>query len=332
MSLFDPGKGARKRAAALAQQGIIKGGSFSGPGGIGGSFNFSGGQGSSNFNLGSFQSSLEGLQGLSERSLAQAGGGLSRGFTDNASNTQSILGQSNFNRLGNESDFNALGQTFQNASQTANADPFDLGSTIADKLRQLSERKNSRLVNKTFDRLKASGKLGTTGGAGIAGELENNLFEQGLQFDLAGLQAGQGLQRDAFGRMMGASQQREAIGGRQFGEDLNLNQFQNQAALQSFGIDQQMFQNLMSQQAQGAQIGLAANASAMATSQLPLAFQQAAMQANSQASNSLFAASGVEQQNAAMAKSPFLEALNAAGQFASGIAPGGFMGNPVGDS
>lgn len=267
---------------------------------------------------------------MSQSALAGAQGGLPPELQALGQGTIDTLGQGQFNRLGNQQDFAGLGQIFQNAQATAQADPFDLGSTISDKLRQLSERRNSRLVNKTFDRLKASGKLGTTGGANIAGELDANLQEQGLKFDIAGLEAGRGIQSDAFQRALGASQGREAIGGRQFGEDLAQNQFQNQSALSQFGVGSDMFRQFMQQQAQGANIGLAANASALATTQLPLAFQQAALAAQGQASNSLFAASGVEQQNAAMARSPFLDALTAAGSFASGIAPGGFFGNPVG--
>lgn len=331
MSLFDPGKSARKRASALSNAGIIKGVNFSGPGGIGGSSTFAGGTGTSNFSLGAFQNSFDNLQGLSAAGLSQAQGDLPPELQQLGQNTIGAIGGNNtFNRMQNQEDFAGLGQVFQGSLATASADPFDLGSTISEKLRQLSERRNSRLVNKTFDRLKASGKLGTTGGANIAGELDRNLTDQGLQFDLAGLQAGQGMQQAAFQRLLGASGQREAIGGRQFGEDLAQNQFGNQAALQQFGVGNSMFDSFLRNQAQGANIGMAANASAMATTQLPLAFQQAAMAAAGQASNTNFAAAGVEQQNAAMAKSPFLEALNAAGSFMGGIAPGGFIGKDVG--
>ena len=330
MSLFDPGKKDRKRAAALAQQGIIKGGSFSGPGGIGGSFGFSNGRATSSSSLGSFQSSLDSLQGLSQAGFTQATAGLGQDFSDLGQRTQDRLGQVNVNRFQNQSDFEGLGGIFQSAAQTASADPFELGSGISEKLRQLSERRNSRLVNKTFDRLKRSGKLGTQGGANIAGELEGNLFEQGLQFDIAGLQQGQQIQQAAFGRALGASQGREAIGSRQFGEEFGLEQLGGNRALQQFGVGQGLEQQRLQQQAQGANIGLAANAGALATSQLPLAFQQAAMAAGQQSSNSLFAAAGVNQQNAAMATSPFLSALGAVGQFAGAVAPGGFFGNPVG--
>jgi len=330
--VFDPGKKDRDAAAALAGQGVINGGSFSGPGGISGGFDFQNGVGTSTFDLGgAFQNSLGQMQSLSQSSLNQAQNGLPPELQQLGDNTIGAIGaNNNFNRMGNASNFEGLGQVFQSSLGTAKADPFELGSTISDKLRQLSERRNSRLVNKTFDRLKASGKLGTSGGAGIAGELDANLFDQGLKFDLAGLEAGRGMQQDAFGRVMGSMQGREAIGGRQFGEDLAQNQFGNNAALQQFGVGQGLFQQYLQNQAQGTNIGLAANASAMATSQLPLAFQQAAMAANSQASNSRFAAAGVNQNNAALATSPFLEALNAAGQFASNVGFG--FGNNAGDS
>ena len=320
-SVFDPGKDNRNKASKLAKQGLIKGGGFTGPGGIGGSFDFTDGVGTSNFDLGSFESSLASFQGLTQSGLASAGGGLPQSLIDRGGATNERLGQQNVSQLQNTSDFQGLGNIFQSAAQTAGADPFELGAGISEKLRALSERRNSRLVNKTFDRLKASGKLGTTGGAGIAAELEQNQFDQGLQFDIAGLQQGQSMQQAAFARAMAASQGREAIGGRQFGESFALEQMGGNRALQQFGVDSNLQAMLQAQQAQGANIAFGANQAAMSTSQLPLAFQQAMLAAQGQASNSNFAAAGIEQQNAAMATSPFLEALGAAGQFASGIAP-----------
>jgi len=319
MSLFDPGKSDRKRAAALAQEGILRGTSATGPGGISAGFNFAGGQGSLNLGLGSFQSTLDQLQGLSASGFAQAQGGLPSDLTGLGEGTIGRLGQIDVSQLQNQQDFAGLGNIFQSALGTAGADPFDLGADISSRLRQLSERRNQRTVNKTFDRLKASGKLGTTGGAGIAAELEQNIFDQGLQFDLAGLQAGQGIQRDAFARALGASGQREAIGARQFGESFGLEQLGGERALQQFGVGSNIFQQFLQNQQQGANIGFGAAAQGMNLSQLPLAFLQASQGAAGQASNSLFAAAGINQQNAAMAKSPFLEALNAAGQFAGNI-------------
>lgn len=329
-SVFDPGKKDRDAAAALGQQGIIRGGNFSGPGGISGGFDFSGGRGSMTSSLGSFGPLLEQMQGLSGGFFDQAQSGLPQELRDLGDSTISRLGETDVSRLQNQSDFQGLGSIFQGAAATAQKDPFDLGSEVSQRLRALSERRNQRSVNKMFDRLKRTGNLTSSAGIQRAGDMERNLFEQGLQFDLAGLQAGQGIQKDAFARALGASGQREAIGARQFGEEFGMEQLGGQRAMQQFGVGNQMFQDFMQSQQQGTQLGLAGMQGAMGLSQLPLAFQQAMMNSTGQASNSMFAAAGINQQNAAMAKSPFLEALNAAGSFASGIAPGGFIGKPVG--
>lgn len=330
MSLFDPGKKDRERAAALAQQGIIKGAGITGPGGLSAGFDFSRGRANVNTGLGSFGPLLEMLQSGAMGQFGQMAGGLDGAFQNAAQGSVDRLGQMNVSQLKNESDFNALGQLFQTAMGQANRDPFDVGNEISSRLRALSERSNQRLVSRSLDRLKASGNLGSAGGAGAMAELDANLFDQGLKFDLAGLDFGQRSINDAFGRALGASQQREAIGARNFAESFGMEQLGGQRALQQFGINQQMFQNLLAQQAQGGQLGMGMLSGAMGLSQLPLAFLQAAQGAGTSASNSLFAAAGINQQNAAMAKSPWLEALNAAGSFMSGIAPGGFFGNPIG--
>ena len=321
-SVFDPGKKDRRRAASAADQAKISGGAFSGPGGIGGSFSFGGGQTSSESSLGSFAPTLEQLQSLSSFGFNQAQGGLPPEFQALGATTMDTLGAFDIRQLQNQSDFEGLGEIFQSSLGTAQADPFDLGAGISEKLRQLSERRNSRLVNKTFDRLKASGRLGTSGGAGIAAELEQNLVEQGLQFDLAGLQAGQGIQRDAFGRVMDSSQQREQIGSRFFNESMGMNQFAQNAALAQFGVGNSMFDSFLRNQQQGANIGFGATGAGMSLAQLPLAFQSANLAAAGTASDSLLRAAGIHGQNAANAKSPFLEALNAAGQFAGNIGVG----------
>ena len=328
--VFDPGRGDRDRAAGLADEGIIRGGNFSGPGGIGGSFDFSGGKGTSSSSLGSFQSSLEGFQSLTASGINQAQGGLPPELSELAGNTIGELGEFDISQLTNEQDFAGLGSIFQNSVGVANSDPFALGSEVSAKLRALSERRNQRSVNKFFDRLKSTGNLTSSAGVQRAGDLERNLMEQGLQFDLAGLNAGQSLQQQAFQRAMGASQGREQIGARNFGESLGINQFADNAALQQFGVGSNLFSQFLQNQSQGANIALQGNQAAMNTAQLPLAFQQALLASQGQASNSLFGAAGVNQNNASMAQSPFLNALTTAGSFAGAIAPGGFLGNPVG--
>jgi len=276
--IFDPGKEQREAGVALGESGVIEGTSTTGPGGISAEASFADGQGSNVLSLGSFDPLLSGAQGLAQQGLTQAGAG--------------------FDEFAQFDDFGGLGGIFQSALGTAGADPFDLGADISARLRGLSERRNERQVNRMFDKLKASGNLGTTAGAGRAGELERNIFEQGLQFDLAGLQAGQGIQQAAFGRALGASQGRGNI-----------------------------FQNFLANQRQGANIGFGGIQSAAGLSQLPLSFLQAGGAEATRASNTRFAAGGINLQAAAQAKSPFLEALNAAGGIASSVAPGGFLGN-----
>lgn len=321
--IFDPGRDDRERAAGLAEQGIITGGQATGPGGISAGFDFSGGRGSITSSLGSFAPLLAQLQGLAGQGFAQAGGGLPPELQALMGSTIDRLGQTNVNQLTNEQDFAGFGNIFQSALSTAQADPFELGSGISAKLRALSERRNQRQVNRTFDRLKASGNLGSSAGIARAGDLERNLQEQGLQFDLAGLQAGQGIQRDAFGRALGASQAREGIGARQFGESFGIEQLGGNRALQQFGVGSQGFAQFLQNQMQGFNIGAGATGAGANLSQLPLSFLAALQGTTGQASNTQFAAAGINQQNAALAKSPFLEALNAAGQFA-----GSFAGAP----
>lgn len=143
-SVFDPGKGDRETAQQQADDAIIGGVSSTGPGGITTGFNFEDGEGSSEFGLGDFDPTLKGLQGLSQFGINQAqGGGI----------TADMLRNIDQNRLQQGQDFAGLGDIFQNALGVAKQDPFDLGEDISSRLRQLSERRNQRSVNKLFDRL-----------------------------------------------------------------------------------------------------------------------------------------------------------------------------------
>ena len=328
-SVFDPGKEDREAARIKGDAGIIKGGAFSGPGGLSGDFNFAGGRGASNFGLGSFQNQLDMFQQMSAAGGAQAQAGLPPELRALGENTIGQLGTGQFDRFINESNFNALGDIFNESSSLAMSDPFELGAGVSEKLRALSDRRNRRLVNSTFDRLKASGKLGTTGGAGIAAGLDANLFDEGLKFDLAGLEAGRGLQSDAISRIFGSAGLREQIGARQFGEDMGVAQYGDNAALQQFGVGSDMFRQFMANQAQGAQLATLGAQGAQGVAQMPLAFQQMMMAANAQASNSQFASAGIDQQNAAMAQSPLLNALTTAGSLAGSLSGAGLLGTTI---
>ena len=309
-SLFDPGKKDRKRAAGAGREGVITGSSFSGPGGISGGFDFSGGKATFTSDLGQFQNMFNQFQTAGQQSFDQFGQGLPPELLAAMQQGQAGLRPGDTN----QQNFAGLGQVFQSALGTATADPFELGSGISAKLRALSERRNQRQVSKFFDRLQSTGNLTSSAGIQRAGDLERNQFEQGLQFDLAGLQAGQGLQQQAFGQLLGATQGREGILGRQFGENQS-------SILASLGIDQQMFQNLMNQQQQSFNLGSQATQGAANLAQLPLAFQNAANQGAALASGSQFDLASVFAGNAAQAKSPFLEAIKAAGTFAGATKP-----------
>lgn len=275
--LFDPGKGARRAAQAKADQGIFRGGQSAGPGGIHAGFDFSGGRATSSSGLGSFASTLESLQGLSQQGIDQAGAGL----------PPELLEQLQFGREG-------LGDVFKSSLATATSDPFALGEGISGKLRELSERRNSRRFNRFTDRLQRTGNLTSSAGTQRAGELEAQESEQGLRFDLAGLDAGRGLQSDAIGRLFGSRR-----------------------AIQGSGMAE--LQAMLAQQQQGANIGLAGAQGAAGIAQLPLAFQQALLQAGGTSSNSFFNAANVHSNASQNRTSPLLEALKAGGQFAAGL-------------
>ena len=316
-SVFDPGKDDRERASAFGQQGIIEGFNFSGPGGLGGSFAFNEGRGGAQSSLGSFEPLLQMLQQLGLSGGAQAEGGLPSALTELGGQTQDRLGEINVNQLTNESNFAGLGDVFQSALGTAQADPFDLGEDISGRLRQLSARRNRRDVSDMFDRLQSAGTRTSSSGLIESDLQQQRLFDQGLKFDLAGLEAGRGIQSDAFQRLLGATGGREQIGARQFGESFGIEQLGGQRALQQFGVGSSLFDSFLQNRQQGSNLALAGTQGAAGLSQLPLMFMQALQGATQGASNTFFGAAGIEQNNASMAKSPFLEALNAAGQFAS---------------
>jgi hypothetical protein len=319
-SVFDPGKKDRQRAAGLADQGLFTGGSATGPGGISAGFDFSNNRATVNSSLGDFAPLMQQLIGTASGAFNQAGGGLPPELMALGQGTIDQLGQPiDANRLQNQSDFEGLGKIFESAAATAQKDPFDLGQEVSSRLHQLSQRREQRATAKMFDKLKASGKLGTSGGAGIASEFDMNLQDAALKRDLAGLDFGQRSIQDAFGRALGASGQREAIGAREFGETFAMDQAGRQSALQQFGVGSSMFDQFLKNQLQGTNIGLAATQGAAGLSQLPLAFLNAMQGAGGQASNTYFAASGINAQNAANARSPFLDVLNAAGGFMTGM-------------
>ena len=231
------------------------------------------------------------------------------------------LGNINVDQISGRGDYDRLGSVMEQNLALSQRDPFDLGSTISDKLRQLSERKNQRLVNKMFDRLQSTGNLTSSAGIQRAGDMERNLFEQGLQFDLAGLQAGESMISNAFNRGMGALQGRESIAGRTFGESFAQEQMLGQRAMDQYGVGSSLFGLGLEADRLNTGIGLQQLQAALGIQSLPLQQLLGMGQLTGLASGSNFNQASILQGNAAMAKSPFLEALNAAGQFAGNVSP-----------
>jgi hypothetical protein len=317
-NLFDPGRGDRSNASAIANSpgAQITGAQFNAPFGMSGSFGFIGPhqkftmQGS----LGDFNPVASRLVNTAKRRVGNTA--LDMGFMDPIfSAAMRDLGDPRLNSIGNMGEFRGLGRMFQSAMPFANADPFELGAGVTERLRAAALPDNQRLVNSTMDRLFASGRLGTTGGANVAGALQESLDQQDLAFQQAGLDFGRALQSDAVGRAMTAFGGREALAGRMFGESLAGAQLQGQNALSRFGMGTSMADALLQNLVAGHNIGISSLGAATGLAQLPLAFQQMALQANIARSNANLARAGVQQNNAAMAKSPLLEGINAIGQF-----------------
>lgn len=331
LDFLDPGKDDRERAAELAEDSIFQGGTATGAGGVTAGTSFdSEGRANISTGLGSFESLLQLLQGSGSNFL-QPGGNAEN--ADAFSMLQSVfsgsfgdLGAPDLDRsLSNKQDFSALGSQFQSDIAFAGQDPFALGASISDKFRPGLERAQGTLRNTTFDRLFSSGKASNSQAASpILEGLQTRFGEQNRELDFFGLQQGQGLIQSAFGRALAASNQREQIGGRNFRESFGSAQLLGQNALSRFGIGSGVFDSFLRNQQQQQTLGSAGIQNAAGLSQLPLSFLNAINAAGGLRGQTGLGAADINATNAANATSPFLEALNAAGQFASNIKPEGF--------
>ena len=249
-SIFNPGDKYLGRAQRHLKRAAFQGGNITGPGGIGGGFNFdANGTLSSNMSLGDFAPYLQQL-------LTTAGGGL------NAAQ-------------GNTQQYADLGSIFQNALSTANADPFAIGSMVADKLRPGLERAQDTLRNNTFDQLFNRGKSANSAAASpILEGLSNTLAEQNQQLDITGLNIGRGLQGDAMSRIAAA------LAG------------QNQIQTTGFNV------------------GMGAIQGAGALQQLPMQYLQAIAALQGARSNTELGIAGANQQSASQAQSTFMNATD----------------------
>jgi hypothetical protein len=314
-SLFDPGKSDRNAASAKANQGIFTGGSATGAGGVTAGFDFSGGKANVTGGLGSFEGLMQQLQGLGGFGADLAQQGLPPELLALGQGTISELGQIDVNSNKNQFGQKALKQLVKADLKTATADPFDLGQGIADKLRERESARQDRKVASTFDRLKATGKLGTTGCAGIAGELDRSLSDQNLGFDIAGLNFGAGRQDAARGGVLGGTQGLESIHGRNFAESFQIENLEGNRALQQFGVGEQLHSSMLDQIGTGTGVAGQGAQIAALLQQLPAGMLEQLLAAGGSSSSSFFNAAGIDQGNAQMAKSPLLEAIKTAGSF-----------------
>lgn len=147
------------------------------------------------------------------------------------------------------SQFNTAGQGFLNS--LGGFDPNQAAGNYTNVLRQQAQPGNERAAQGLAQNLFNTGRLGTTGGQGLFGELINQQNQQDLGFQQAGMQYG------------GQEQNRIAGLGQSFGQlgdQLNSNTFNQtnaraqqrfQNAMQLFGAGQQNSQNQL-----GAGLGL----------------------------------------------------------------------------
>lgn len=309
--LFDPGRGDRRAASEAAKRGRFAGTQMFGPLGISGGFENRDGRVFGSGSIGEFEP-------IARQLVASAGGGpaMDMSFMDPIfSGAMNDLGDPRLQSAQNRGQMRGLGHLFQSSLGTAMADPFDLGAGVTARLRAGAVPENQRLVNSTMDRLFSSGRLGTTGGANVAGRLQEALNQQDLGFEQAGLEFGRGLQSDATGRLMSAFGGTEALLGRRFGESLAGAGLRSQNAMSRFGMGTSLANTLLQNLVMGQNIGMSNLQGAVGLAQLPLAFQNAALAAEAQRSGSEFNQAAVLQGNAQLAKSPLLGAINAVGQF-----------------
>ena len=304
---FDPGRADRKRAGELANSALLQGGSFGGPGGISAGFRV-GADGiiGGTLGLGQFNPLLMQLLGITGDALAGKGAGIPDKLRESGAAAQSQLAPELQGELGN------LQSLFQSALPTAMADPFALGASVTDQLRPGLERAQGTLRNTTFDKLFATGRQAVSSAASpILEGLQRTFGEQNAALDVQGLNIGRGLQQDALSRLF------SSLSGA--GDILGMNAGR---AMQSFGIDRDLFGLERGSTIEDREFGLRSLQSATGVSQLPLAFQSALASLQGMRSNAALGAAGVHAGNAANARSPFLEALEAAGGFASSVGLG----------
>lgn len=331
--MFDPGAKHRKRAGQFAKDAQFTGGNFSGPGGLSGGISFGkDGRGTITSSLGSFDPLMQSMFGLSGLGLNLANRGLDPKLLALGDETMAALGPSQIDRFANFGGMGAMNRLMMSSLGTATADPFALGASTADMLRQRGTRSTENAVAKQFDRMFASGGLANKAmREEVLGDFSRQLDEQDLGYELAGLNYGRQLQQDASGRVMAGFGGLEAAGGRNFAEQFQQAGFDATMAMQRFGVGSSLQEMMLNQLVTGANVGMGSASGAMDISKLPLAFLQANLGAQQVRSNAALGGAEVQTNLADMASSPLLGMIEAGGQLSSAIGGFGGIGSLMGD-
>jgi hypothetical protein len=125
-----------------------------------------------------------------------------------------------------------------NGGMLQNIDPTAMGNQYTNMLRQQAQPGEQQAANSMASRLFGSGRLGTTGGQGMMGELVNQQNQADLGRQIAGQQ---------FGLQQGLMAQQGYDQARANQQGLMLNQFgaNQQGQMNQFGIDQGMFGRML---------------------------------------------------------------------------------------
>jgi hypothetical protein len=318
-NLLDPGKKDRQRAGAAAGAAQFDSLNAFGPMGLSAMFSSNNGNPRSSYGLGQFQPMATNLLGMAQGGLNISGAGLDPRLLGLGNQAINAIGMNAPSSIGNQWFTGGLGQMFQQAMGTANADPFDLGQQTTDLLRQRAVRSNQNAVSNEFSRLFASGGLSNQAvREQVTNQMSENLDQQDLGFQIAGLEQGRMLQGDAVNRMMGAFGALESNAARRFGEQISSSELLRQNALSRFGVGMDLQNALLGQMGFGANLATSLLGASTGLTQLPIAFQNAALNAQGVKSNADLGAAGVHATNAANARSPLLEGINAIGSFMGG--------------
>ena len=309
--LFDPGKKDRNRAANAAEQGVIDNFSFNGPGG---SF--------ARFTNGSFGTGIGDLQPLRDAFLQQAfgrldgGGGIPEVLSSAAGGALPDLANPNLDTSGFDP---GLLQAFQGGINDQlgiiNQDPQALAANRFALLEDQAATPERQATIDLADRLFSGGRTGTTGGQQDITAFARGLDEARTGRQVAALDFGLAQQagaRNSLAQLFGAGQ---SLIGNQFNRNVTANELSASRARDRFSLAQGLLQGSFGQRDRNFNEALGFTSGIQSLDNQPLAGFQAALASEALRSKSQFRLADIFQSNSALAKSPLLEAVNAAGQF-----------------